>query len=139
MLSIVTALARPSERATLPNHPAGANGTHTWLRICGWYCPRKARICWSVWPRYPSHPGRFVRPIFLGGDTMKRFFGYQLYWYVGATLTLGLLGGGRADDSPRAFWPHRSKRYHLRRSVYAIGPNQLRGGPIHATPEGSQR
>ena len=23
---------------------------------------------------------------------MKRLFGYQSYWYVGATLTLGLLG-----------------------------------------------
>jgi hypothetical protein len=30
---------------------------------------------------------------------MKRLFGYQSYWYVGVTLTLGLLGTDGASRS----------------------------------------
>jgi hypothetical protein len=76
---------------------------------------------------------------------MKRLFGYQAYWYAGATLTLGLLGwvGVRAGDSPSECWAHarghsaRSRGHHLHRAKPA-GPGacRLRECRGHATPKG---
>jgi hypothetical protein len=74
---------------------------------------------------------------------MKRLFGYPLYWYVGATLTLGLLGWVGVEQAiaqvsagpmPGAIpqGPHRAK---------PAGPGACRLCECHgyATPEGSTR
>jgi hypothetical protein len=50
-------------------------------------------VVWGFQPVcYSTVPHHFIRQIFTGGEAMKRLFGHQSYWYVGATLTLRLLG-----------------------------------------------
>src|SRR5262249_9443014 len=47
-----------------------------------------ARLWNTSITRHSPTEGRYIP----GDEAMKRLFGYQAYWYVGATLILGLLG-----------------------------------------------
>ena len=81
---------------------------------------------------------------------MKRLFGYQSYWYVGAIADPGAprMGGGRAGDSPSEFWPysrgrfarsrgHRPHRSEPRRRRSHVDYVNAKAMPLPRAPSGS--
>src|SRR5215510_5912216 len=75
---------------------------------------RRQGVVWDCQPVcYGSVPRSFMRQMLTGGSTMQRFVGSPSSWYVGVTLTLGLLAGAvgqaaaqlRQDATPATLGP----------------------------------